>query len=66
MQGIGAVRELAGQYDAVLCDVWGVLHDGRSVFPGAPEALIGLRAAGVSGRPADQHAAAKQPGARCA
>jgi HAD superfamily hydrolase (TIGR01459 family) len=47
VQSIGAVRELAGRYDAVLCDVWGVLHDGRTVFPGAGDALIGLRAAGV-------------------
>ena len=48
MQSIGAVRELAGQYDAVLCDVWGVVHDGRSVFPGAADALVGLRSAGVA------------------
>jgi HAD superfamily hydrolase (TIGR01459 family) len=47
VQTIGAVAELAGHYDAVLCDVWGVLHDGRSVFPGTAEALIGLRRAGV-------------------
>ena len=49
MQSIGAVPELVGRYDAVLCDVWGVLHDGRAVFPGAPDALIELRAAGVRG-----------------
>jgi HAD superfamily hydrolase (TIGR01459 family) len=48
VQRIGAVRELAGRYDAVLCDVWGVLHDGRSAFPGAAEALIGLRSEGVA------------------
>ncbi len=48
MQGIGAVSELVGKYDAVLCDVWGVLHDGRTVFPGAAAALTALRAAGVS------------------
>jgi HAD superfamily hydrolase (TIGR01459 family) len=47
VQGIAAVRELTGKYDAVLCDVWGVLHDGRSVFPGTADALIGLRVAGV-------------------
>lgn len=47
MQTIGSVDELAGHYDAVLCDVWGVLHDGRSVFPGTADALIGLRARGV-------------------
>jgi HAD superfamily hydrolase (TIGR01459 family) len=48
MQIIGAVRELVGRYDAVLCDVWGVLHDGRSVFTGAPDALIELRRSGVA------------------
>lgn len=47
VQTIGSVAELAGRYDAVLCDVWGVLHDGRTVFPGAGDALVGLRAAGV-------------------
>lgn len=47
MQRIGSVKELAGQYDAVLCDVWGVLHDGRTVFPGVAQALAGIRAAGV-------------------
>jgi len=47
VRSIGSVLELAGRYDVVLCDVWGVLHDGRTVFPGAGDALIGLRAAGV-------------------
>ena len=48
MQTIGSIRELADRYDAVLCDVWGVLHDGISVFPGAPDPLIELRRAGVA------------------
>ncbi|MGB8020788.1 MAG: TIGR01459 family HAD-type hydrolase [Candidatus Nanopelagicales bacterium] len=47
MQRIGAVEELIDRYDAVLCDVWGVLHDGRTVFPGVAQALKGVRAAGV-------------------
>jgi HAD superfamily hydrolase (TIGR01459 family) len=47
VQSIGAVRELVGRYDAVLCDVWGVVHDGRTVTPGVGDALIELRAAGV-------------------
>jgi HAD superfamily hydrolase (TIGR01459 family) len=47
MRAIGSLAELSGRYDAVLCDVWGVLHDGRSVFPGTADALIGLRARGV-------------------
>lgn len=30
---------LADRYDAVLCDIWGVLHNGRGVFPEAAQAL---------------------------
>jgi HAD superfamily hydrolase (TIGR01459 family) len=47
VRSIAAVEELSERYDAVLCDVWGVLHDGRTVFPAAAEGLISLRAAGV-------------------
>lgn len=47
MLRIGAIEELADRYDAVLCDVWGVLHDGRTVFPGVGQALVGIRAAGL-------------------
>lgn len=46
MQRIRSVRELAGRYDAVLCDVWGVIHDGRDLFPGVVEVLRELRAQG--------------------
>jgi HAD superfamily hydrolase (TIGR01459 family) len=38
--------ELAQLYDAVLCDVWGVLHNGRGVFPAAAAALAAWRDAG--------------------
>lgn len=37
---------LAGDYDALLCDVWGVVHDGIAAFPAACEALTKFRAAG--------------------
>ncbi len=37
---------LAADYDAVLCDVWGVLHNGVGAFPGAPDALIRYRESG--------------------
>lgn len=47
MQRIRSIDELSGRYDAVLCDVWGVLHDGQTLFPGVAEALTGLRADGV-------------------
>jgi HAD superfamily hydrolase (TIGR01459 family) len=38
---------LAGRYDAILCDVWGVLHNGRAVFPAAVAALQQARADGA-------------------
>jgi HAD superfamily hydrolase (TIGR01459 family) len=37
---IGGLAEIADRYDAVLCDVWGVIHDGQTGFPGAHAALI--------------------------
>ena len=35
------------RYDAIVCDVWGVLHNGRGVFPAAVEALCGARRRGA-------------------
>jgi len=40
---LGGLREIAGDYDALLCDVWGVLHDGRSARSLAVEALQRFR-----------------------
>ena len=37
---------MAGDYDAMLCDVWGVLHNGVRAYPEAVEALARWRAAG--------------------
>lgn len=34
---------IAERYDAILCDVWGVIHDGRSAFDEACEALVRYR-----------------------
>lgn len=48
MRVIGSLDEVAGQYDAVLCDVWGVIHDGRDVYPRAAGALRRVRAAGLA------------------
>jgi len=33
------LREIAPQYDAIVCDVWGVLHNGRSAYLEAADAL---------------------------
>jgi HAD superfamily hydrolase (TIGR01459 family) len=48
MQKLERLDALAGRYDAVLCDIWGVLHDGRGAFPRAAAALQRARAAGMA------------------
>lgn len=37
------LRELAPRYDLILCDVWGVIHNGRRAFREACEALSRFR-----------------------
>jgi HAD superfamily hydrolase (TIGR01459 family) len=37
---------LARDYDVLLCDVWGVVHNGVAAFPAAADALMRFRAAG--------------------
>ena len=37
---------LADRYDVLLCDVWGVIHNGREAFPVACQALARYRSAG--------------------
>lgn len=41
---ISGLSELAGRYDVLLCDVWGVIHNGRESFPAATAALARFRA----------------------
>jgi HAD superfamily hydrolase (TIGR01459 family) len=43
LAGLAAIHE---RYDAYLCDVWGVLHNGERAFPAAVEALRNLRRLG--------------------
>lgn len=40
---VPGLSSLADRYDAILCDVWGVIHNGVSVFPGSVEALETFR-----------------------
>ncbi|RWX62216.1 TIGR01459 family HAD-type hydrolase, partial [Mesorhizobium sp. M4B.F.Ca.ET.089.01.1.1] len=44
---IGSLADLSGSYDAILCDVWGVVHNGEWHFPQAAHALAATRAANV-------------------
>ncbi len=43
---ISGLSILAPRYDALLCDVWGVLHNGIDAFPGAWQALARFRRGG--------------------
>lgn len=42
---IRRLSDIAERYDALLCDAWGVIHNGVSVFPGVEEALTQFRRA---------------------
>lgn len=37
---IAGLAEIADRYDAVICDVWGVIHNGREAFRPACDALV--------------------------
>lgn len=43
---IASLSELSGRYDAVFCDLWGCLHNGRAPFAAAVAALQAFRAQG--------------------
>jgi HAD superfamily hydrolase (TIGR01450 family) len=45
---ITALSDIAGHYDIVLCDVWGVLHNGVDAFDAASGALRAARQAGLT------------------
>lgn len=43
---VEGLKSLAGNYDLVLCDVWGVLHNGVKAYEAAGDALTRFRAKG--------------------
>lgn len=43
---ISSLSDIASQYDALFCDLWGCLHNGVAPFPAAVAALQSFRAAG--------------------
>jgi len=45
---IGSLDVVTDRYAAVLCDVWGVLHNGVDMFPEASEALRSARRKGLA------------------
>ncbi|MCS6890092.1 MAG: TIGR01459 family HAD-type hydrolase [Rhodovarius sp.] len=46
MRILESIAETFGDYDGYVLDLWGVVHDGRRPYPGVPEALAAMRAAG--------------------
>lgn len=44
---VAGLSRLAGRYDAVLCDVWGVIHNGVEAHRAAADALLRFRERGV-------------------
>ena len=40
------LSEIRGNYDSILCDVWGVIHNGRAAFSEACDALVAFREQG--------------------
>ncbi|PZU82227.1 MAG: TIGR01459 family HAD-type hydrolase [Shinella sp.] len=45
---ISNLSDVSKNYDVILCDVWGVLHNGIDAFPSASEALTAAREAGAT------------------
>lgn len=46
MKALDGLREIAPNYDAILSDVWGVVHNGVKAHPAAVEALASYRGQG--------------------
>ncbi len=43
---LAGLSEIAARYDALFCDVWGVVHNGLAAYPPAVEALVSYRRGG--------------------
>jgi HAD superfamily hydrolase (TIGR01459 family) len=48
MKFIDRLTEVSPRYEAIVCDVWGVLHNGEWSFPAASKALEKARASGLA------------------
>lgn len=48
MRAISGLGEIVDRYDALVLDLWGVVHDGVAPYPGVIDCLERLRAADVS------------------
>lgn len=58
---ISSLAEISAPYDVLYCDLWGCLHNGKTLYPEAVAALQGFRARGgavvlLTNAPRTQHA----------
>jgi hypothetical protein len=54
--------DLDPKYSVILCDIWGVVHDGVQLYPNAAERLRQWRGPGAQGHPHHQRAAHRRCG----
>ncbi|MFM9864433.1 MAG: TIGR01459 family HAD-type hydrolase [Micropepsaceae bacterium] len=47
MKIISGLRELAANYDVLVCDIWGVIHNGVEAYPGVVDTLRRFRENGT-------------------
>lgn len=47
MKIIQGLSEIASNYGALICDIWGVVHNGREAYPGVVDTLREFRKQGV-------------------
>ena len=64
-QIISAIEEIFAPYDVLYCDLWGCLHNGKTLFPEAVTALQAFRRKGgavvlLTNAPRTQHAVRKR------
>jgi HAD superfamily hydrolase (TIGR01459 family) len=43
---LSSISDVTNKHDAFILDLWGVVHDGKNLYPGAKECLVELRKAG--------------------
>lgn len=46
-QPIERLSQITDRYDAIIMDLWGVVHDGSHLYPGVAEALAALKDRGI-------------------
>ena len=43
LQEVKRFSDISCQYDALICDIWGVIHNGQELFPGINECLLNYK-----------------------